>query len=74
MVQQYSSDSPIESKEFDKFNRFPFAERVSHVISKRTDPSSIVIGIYGVWGEGKTSVLNFMEKELNKSQYSNNKV
>ncbi|MCC8351589.1 KAP family P-loop NTPase fold protein [Bacillus sp. AF23] len=68
MVQQYSSDSPIESKEFDKFNRFPFAERVSHVISKRTDPSSIVIGIYGVWGEGKTSVLNFMEKELNKSQ------
>jgi predicted KAP-like P-loop ATPase len=32
----------------------------------RRDPASIVIGIYGVWGEGKSTVLNFIERELVK--------
>lgn len=60
----YSSDIPIVDYKFDQFNRYPFAKRVAEVISKREDPSSIVIGIYGVWGEGKTSVFNFIENEL----------
>lgn len=61
----YSSDSPINTKEEDRFSRWRFAERISQVISKRNDPSSIVIGLYGVWGDGKTSVLNFIEEALN---------
>lgn len=60
----YSSDSPLEDSKFDQFNRYPFAQRVASVISKRSDPSSIVIGIHGIWGEGKTSVFNFIENEL----------
>lgn len=62
--QNYSSDAPIYDPSLDQFNRYPFAQRVASVISKRNDPSSIVIGIYGAWGEGKTSVFNFIESEL----------
>lgn len=61
----YSSDSPINTREDDRFSRWSFAERISQVISRRNDPSSIVIGLYGVWGDGKTSVLNFIEEALN---------
>lgn len=63
----YSSDSPVIAKEQDRFSRWAFSERVAQVISKRTDPSSIVIGLYGIWGDGKTSVLNFIEKSLEKN-------
>jgi hypothetical protein len=65
----YSSDSPVVDQSQDQFNRFPFAKRVANVISKRKDPSSIVIGIYGAWGEGKTSVFNFIEWELNNEEH-----
>ena len=30
-------------------------------------PTSVVIGIYGRWGEGKTTVLNFIERRLAES-------
>ncbi|WP_100489248.1 KAP family P-loop NTPase fold protein [Sporolactobacillus pectinivorans] len=67
--EMYSSDSPVSNESQDQFNRFPFARRVANVISKRKDPNSIVIGIYGAWGEGKTSVFNFIEGELNKQEH-----
>lgn len=62
--QNYSSDSPVSNKVDDKFSRWTFSERIAQVISRRNDSSSIVIGLYGVWGDGKTSVLNFIEKAL----------
>ncbi|MBW4617856.1 MAG: KAP family NTPase [Cyanosarcina radialis HA8281-LM2] len=57
-------DSPIIDPALDKFNRLPFSQRIAEVIASRRDPSSIVIGIYGAWGEGKTTVFNFIEKIL----------
>lgn len=63
-TQQYSSDSPIALKELDQFNRYPFSQRIAEIIATRCDPSSMIIGIYGKWGYGKTSVLNFMKTEL----------
>lgn len=62
----YSSDAPIKHPEGDVFKRWPFAQRVAQVIATRRDKSSIVIGINGEWGEGKTSVLNFIQYELNQ--------
>lgn len=67
--QNYSSDAPIYDPNLDQFNRFPFAQRIASIISKRNDSSSIVIGIYGAWGEGKTSVFNFIESELQKEEH-----
>ena len=60
----YSSDQPIRSKREDRFNRALFAQRVADTTATRSDPSSIVIGLYGPWGGGKSSTLNLMEEAL----------
>jgi predicted KAP-like P-loop ATPase len=67
----YFSDAPLENPapEFDKLKRYPFATRVAETIVSLRDPSSIAIGIYGAWGDGKTTTLKFIEHrlaELNK--------
>jgi hypothetical protein len=60
----YSSDQPIASHLQDRFNRAPFARRIAHTIVNRRDPTSIVIGLFGPWGDGKTSVLEMMAEAL----------
>ncbi|MCO6526803.1 P-loop NTPase fold protein [Snodgrassella sp.] len=64
----FSADAPVSSKEEDKFSRWKFAERVGQVIARREDPSGLVIGLYGVWGNGKTSVLNFIQESLKSEE------
>ena len=63
-MNSYASDAPIKLQSEDRFRRYPFAKRIAETIVARPDPSSIVVGIYGAWGEGKTSVLNFIESDL----------
>ncbi len=60
----FISDKPIFAAVDDRFKRWPFAKRISQTIIRRTNKDSLVIGIYGPWGDGKTSVLNFIESEL----------
>ena len=60
----YSSDQPITSKRQDRFQRWPFAKRIADTIAKRGDPSSLVVGLFGPWGDGKTSTLRMMEEAL----------
>lgn len=64
----YLSDKAVDKKEQDAFQRFNFALRVVEIIKRRKSSDSIVIGIYGAWGEGKTSVLNFIRNEVEKSK------
>lgn len=63
----YTIDAPINNPEQDKFKRWSFSQRVAQTIASRSDPSSIVIGIYGPWGDGKTTVLNFIERKFKES-------
>lgn len=60
----YVTDAPITEALDDKFSRAPFAERIAHTILSQRDPASIVVGVYGPWGDGKTSVLNLIEHAL----------
>lgn len=60
----FATDQPIASSKQDRFSRKQFAYRVAHTIANRSDPSSIVVGIYGAWGEGKTSVLRMIDEAL----------
>lgn len=62
----YVTDAPINEPPEDRFSRAPFAERIARTIFAQRDPASLVIGIYGPWGDGKTSVLNLIEHELAK--------
>lgn len=63
----YSPDLPISSKNEDQFNRWVFAKRIADTLAEREDSSSIVIGLYGPWGDGKTSTLRLMEQALMES-------
>jgi len=60
----YSTDKPITTSPQDRFNRWPFAQRVAQTIAQLRDPSSLVVAIFGAYGEGKSSVLNLLEEEL----------
>lgn len=60
----YSADSPVESEKQDNFSRWHFANNIAQLITKRDDPDCIVLGLYGTWGSGKTSTLNFIETSL----------
>lgn len=60
----YSSDQPITRRADDLFNRAPFSSRIATTIASRKDPASLVVGLYGPWGDGKTSVLEMMREEL----------
>lgn len=60
----YLPDQPIRKKGEDRFGRGLYASRVALTIARRKDPSSIVIGLYAPWGEGKTSVLHLVEEAL----------
>lgn len=60
----YGTDEPISSSAEDRFSRKEFAYRVAHTVAHRVSPSSLVVGLYGAWGEGKTSVLRMIEESL----------
>ena len=60
----YRADAPLDSEEFDLFDRAPFANRIADTIGGRIDPSSLVVAVYGPWGDGKTTVLNFIRNRL----------
>lgn len=59
-----STDQPISSLAEDRFQRYGFSKQIATTISNRKSDEGIVIGLYGAWGEGKTSVLNFIATEL----------
>ncbi len=61
---KYSADAPIRSSGEDRFQRWPFAQRIAKIIATRKNPESLVIGINGAWGEGKTTVFYFIEEAL----------
>lgn len=57
-------DSPVQSVDKDLFKRSQFSERLATLIVNRQDSDAIAFGINGAWGEGKTSVLNFICETL----------
>ena len=57
-------DTPLSSPEHDMFDRWTFTQRLARAIAARSDPSSLVLAVYGAWCNGKTTVLNFVEAEL----------
>lgn len=61
----FLGDNAINKPEEDLFNFKHYAEKVQKLIqlnSSNTEP--ITIGIYGKWGEGKTSFLNLIENKI----------
>jgi len=60
----FSADPPATTQAEDYFQRYGFASRIAQVLLARRESSSLTLGVYGAWGEGKTSVMRFIEQEL----------
>ncbi|CDD86668.1 integrase catalytic region [Collinsella sp. CAG:289] len=61
-----ATDTPIKAREQDLIGRIPFAERLAGILKSAAGPESLVIGLYGPWGSGKTSVINLVENALSR--------
>jgi hypothetical protein len=61
---EFFTDAPITEASADRFGRGPWARRIAATLAAQQDPSSVVIGIYAPWGDGKTSALNLLESAL----------
>ena len=59
-------DTPIQEAYEDEFGRIPLSELISNsiVTLSKSNHRCTVYGIYGAWGEGKTSMMNLVESHL----------
>lgn len=55
-------DSPVSNKDQDMLRRWPFAREIYELIRQSPKEWCLRIGVYGRWGEGKTTVLSFIEE------------
>lgn len=55
------SDKAVEKIEQDQLGRKNFAKRIAKDIISWKSKDNLVIGLYGKWGDGKTSVVNFIK-------------
>lgn len=67
----FNSDRPIETAEEDILKRTYFAEKLAFSIKGIHQNESVVIGLQGSWGSGKTSVLNIAKHKLGSVSASN---
>lgn len=59
----FGHDSPVYYRTDDLYDRWPVATAISRVIASSPISWSTRIGLFGHWGDGKTSVLNLLEKQ-----------
>jgi len=59
------SDEPIKSYNEDLLNRGPFIHGLFEEIQNLNITDSFVFGLYGNWGDGKSSILNLLIREIN---------
>lgn len=60
----FDADRPIVSAGQDKLGRSTFAKSLARSILDHKNPDSLVIGLFGGWGSGKTSLINLTLEEL----------
>lgn len=73
-VERLYDDSPIDNQEQDRLGRKSLAEMIADSIIDlaKCEHRCKVYGIYGKWGEGKTSLINLVESRLISSLKPNN--
>jgi ATPase subunit of ABC transporter with duplicated ATPase domains len=57
-------DSAQRLKKDDDLGRWRFAAEIAEVIRSTPTDWSARIGIFGKWGEGKSTILHFLEEML----------
>lgn len=58
-------DNPGSDPKEDAFNRWPFSKRLADTIAEfDTSNGAPIFGIFGKWGYGKSTVLNYIKREF----------
>ncbi|MCR9292934.1 MAG: KAP family NTPase [bacterium] len=65
---ELNADRPITSASEDLLSRGSFCEALANSIRNWSGSESLVIGLYGAWGTGKTSVKNLVISNLDRSR------
>ena len=67
------SDEPIKKQGEDKLGRLKFIDDLYKIITSFAayNESPFVFGLYGSWGEGKTSALNLLKVQINDKKDHN---
>ena len=73
MNANYSTDRPINKVDEDLLGRASFSQRLGKAIVEYKGEESLVIGLYGGWGTGKTSVVNMMIDSIDSVSMDDNK-
>jgi predicted KAP-like P-loop ATPase len=62
-----SLERPISTREEDKLQRSGFIARLANAVIEQSTgkATSVVIGITGPWGSGKSSILNLLDGHIN---------
>lgn len=69
----FSPEQPIKSSQQDLLDRNHFAKELSQSIISYNSIDSIVVGLYGPWGSGKTSLINLIIEETENSNRNKDK-
>lgn len=64
---EIDNDRPIEFAVDDLIQRKQVSKRLFTILESKEKIESLTVGIFGPWGSGKTSVLNMLSEELDKS-------
>lgn len=60
----FDADRPIRTSDQDRLGRSVFCKYLARCMLDHQNPDSLVIGLYGGWGSGKTSIINLTLQEL----------
>lgn len=62
-----SADRPIESRSQDELGRRNFSESLASAIRGWSGQESLVLALYGAWGNGKSSIKNMVVESLDQT-------
>ena len=66
----YNADRPIKMADEDRLGRAAFARHLANGITEYKGEDGLVIGLYGKWGSGKTSIINMTTNILKPKEDS----
>jgi predicted KAP-like P-loop ATPase len=66
-VSQISPDRPGEDPVSDRLGYAPFAKHLADSILRLPSSEGLVIALYGAWGTGKTTMLNYVRHYIRQS-------
>lgn len=64
---KFSADIPIQCSDCDVLGRKNFSEYLAKAINEYQSNDSLVVGIFGKWGTGKTSIINMFLENVEDS-------